>query len=356
VAGLTPGMAQWINFRVAEASSPSISVSGSIQAQVDGQPYESPLDPVTAVSHAVSLDHQMTAYPVDPACQVETAFALNGDSYRPMRWAFKKSDGKTVIYNYFGKYMYNATQVVDEEIHQFLKAENGAEIHVGDLSQALAKDKPVAVCRYYANAFQVKPLYPLPPYGRYAHGKLSVADGQLVDERGEAVADLPDELKPQATPVPGLLLRRRQRLHTHPAAAFEPQVEIKPGEPGNDQHLVVWGLSALGLAEDSRSCYPGPEKVTEAHYLGVDHAGNLYFYLRTPADDKVQVFYPNGKPLGLFWLKDVIGRVDDFGKLKYQVFTTGKVRFYSFLPDQKSVHVDEFLFDHIPSRSEYVEE
>jgi tetratricopeptide (TPR) repeat protein len=356
VAGLPPGVAQWINFRVAEASAPSISVSGSIQAQVDGQPYESPLDPVTAVSHAVSLSHDLKVYKVDPECQVETAFALTRESWRNLRWAFKRNDGKTEVYNFFGKYMDGCSQVVDEEIHQFLTAENGAEIHVGDLSQALAKDKPVAVCRYYStnpNGPQVKPLFPLPPYGRYAHGKLSVVDGQLVDERGEAVADLPDELKTQATPVPGPMLRRRQRLHTHPAVAFEPQVEIKPGEPGNDQHLVVWGLGALGLEEDSRSCYPGPEKVTEAHYLGVDHAGNLYFFLRTPADDKVQVFYPNGKSLGLFWLKDLIGRVDDFGKLKYEVFSSGKVRFASFIPDQKTVHYDEFFFDHVNMGNAY---
>jgi hypothetical protein len=326
VSGLSPGVAKWINVRVLQTGEKSLSLAGTILSNIDGQSFETPLDNVTAMPVTAKLDYKTKDNPVDSNCIAATAFYLDpwtGQTH----WALKGNDGKIRIYD--GRYGEYGQEISDLPVLQFLFLK-GTEIRVHDTKAPLTKGTAIATCFLkQENTWEkkIEPLYPLPPYGRYVHGLLRAEGGFLLDERGEKIAELPKEVGTES-PLPQ-----------------EPQIEIKPAAAVGEPHLVVWGLNGQGLSEDSRDCLPGPEKILEAHYLGSSRDGKIYLYFRCSQNDKVEAFLPNGESAGEFWLSDKMGRTDDFKKMKYYVFENGTIRFFSFLPDKKSVHFDDFIFD-----------
>lgn len=323
LSGLPPGIAQWINVRIPQTGDKPLSMAGTILSNIDGQSFETSLDSITALPVTAMLEYKTKDQPVNQDCIAATAFYVDPVTSQS-EWALKGNDGKTWIYN--GLY---GQETSDLPVQQFIFV-NGTEIRIHDTSRPLKKETEIATCFIKQEDSWMKkavPLYPLPPYGRYAHGILKAEAGFLVDERDEKITKLPDEVEAGTSLPP------------------DPQIEIEPAEGGGDQHLMVSGLNVQGLSDDNRDCYPGPEKVLEAHYLGYSHDEKIYLYLRCSQDDKVEAFFPNGKSAGLFWLSDKMGKTDDFKKLKYLVLQNGTVRFFSFLPDKKALHFDDLIFN-----------
>lgn len=348
VPGLPCGVAQWVYFRVEECGETPITVTGSLDSQVDGLSFESPLDPVTAAPQTMTLTYQTKDYPVDKSCVAETASDLNGTSYT---FALKRSDGKTQVYSARGQGV-QGNQVCDLDIDQFLGVRSG-QLFLHHLSEPLGKKVPVATGHYWGQwvsqgvtmqGDKAVTLFPMAPYGRYAHGVIQEEDGYLVDDRGEKIAKLPEDAVERKT-------RNKLRGPGTIGEQAVPEVSIEHGDPtkGTEEKLVISGLGQFGIGPDVRFCQPGPEKVLAAHFLGYDHQGKVYFYLRCPADDKIQAFFPGGRSAGFFWLKDKMTLVDDFHKLKSVFYSGGRIRIYSFLPDKKVIRFDDFLFDYVPS-------